>query len=558
MSAVACICLLVSALPAAGSQFERTGELLHGRDMGMAATLPDGRVLVAGGIGIDAEGIGYTLHEAELYDPATGGFARTGDMRQGRDGNATHTVLADGRVLFAGGTSESVDGDRALLASAEIYDPATGRFERTAADMASPRMFHTATLLDDGRVLIAGGWGPDDRLASAELFDPATGRFSPVGDMTVDRNAHTATRLADGRVLIAGGLTTDAPYELASAELFDPATGTFSATGGLAAPRFMATASPLPDGRVLVAGGLDNGAWRPFGEIYDPATGAFSVTGALNMSRHDHGQLLLPDGRVLVVAGNGDAPLASAELYDAQTGRFSHVADMTLGRARPATALLQDGRVLVAGGVRPWEAPLAIAELFVPGSGPTTDLAVRMQASRARVAPGARFHYALTIANLGPMPAEDAAVDIALSPHLAIGAIQVLHEPSETAPWECTRDGTSIACTPRDGQLRPGRDPRRPSVALRIEVQAPGAAPDEPLHATAIASSSNPDGDLGNNTATAEIRVDGGPSPDPMPRLRQARSTAPGAPEGGAPAWFRRQGDPRRAAIGPALPIPAR
>ncbi|WP_187775556.1 Kelch repeat-containing protein [Luteimonas suaedae] len=505
-------------MSAAASEFVPTGELIHGRDMGMAATLPDGRVLVAGGIGIDAQGVGYTLHEAELYDPAAGAFARTGDMRQGRDGNATHTVLADGRVLFAGGTSESVDGHRALLASAEIYDPATGRFERTASDMTSPRMYHTATLLDDGRVLIAGGWGPDDRLASAEVFDPSSGRFSPVGDMTVDRNAHTATRLADGRVLIAGGLTTDEPYELASAELFDPATGTFTATGSLAAPRFMATASLLPDGRVLVAGGLDNGEWRPLGELYDPATGGFSVTGSLNMARHDHGQLPLPDGRVLLVAGNGDEPLASAELYDAQTGRFSHVADMAIGRARPATALLQDGRVLVAGGVRPWEAPMAIAELFVPSSGPTPDLAVRMQVSRPQVAPGTHFHYALTVDNLGAVAAEDTALDIELSPHLAIGAIQVLHEPRDTAPWECAREGTSITCTPRDGQLRPGHDPRRPSVALRIDVQAPDAPTEDPLPATAVASSSNGDGDLGNNTATTEIRVDTRPSPHPMPR----------------------------------------
>jgi hypothetical protein len=159
---------------------------------------------------------------AEIYDPGTGAFGRTGATATQGYGH-TATLLADGRVLVAGGDA-TYDQDQ--VASAELYDPKTGTF-RSTHKMKAARTGHTATLLADGRVLIAGGWpenedGDVTPLASAEIYDPTTGTFSLTGPMTTPRIGHTATMLADGRILIAGG---------SSAEIYDPDTGKFSSTG---------------------------------------------------------------------------------------------------------------------------------------------------------------------------------------------------------------------------------------------------------------------------------------------------------------------------------------
>jgi hypothetical protein len=223
-----------------------------------AAVLHDGRVLLAGG----AEQSGAILASAEIYDPASESFAATGAMSVPRQ-LATATLLGDGRVLITGGTP---DGNfDSAFASAELYDPATGSFTALSSEMSDPRMLHTATPLDDGRVLIAGGANaPTDDptnvrpLASLDLFDPATGRFSPsTAPLTVGRYAHTATAVAGGLVLIAGGTTTQ--LSTASAEVFDPATGVPTATGAMNDGRDSHTATPveLPGGGqfVLVVGG---------------------------------------------------------------------------------------------------------------------------------------------------------------------------------------------------------------------------------------------------------------------------------------------------------------
>ncbi|MGH8094559.1 MAG: kelch repeat-containing protein [Chthoniobacterales bacterium] len=199
------------------------------------------------------------------------------------------------------------------LALVEPCAGAPGGFEATGS-LATAREFHTATLLPNGMVLVAGGNG--NFLASAELYDPATGTWTATGSLATARALHTATLLPNGMVLVAGGVGN--PGYLASAELYDPATGTWTATGSLATGRDYHTATLLPNGMVLVAGGSDNNALAS-AELYDPATGIWTATGSLATARYYHTATLLSNGMVLVAGGvdNTNSPLASAELYDA-------------------------------------------------------------------------------------------------------------------------------------------------------------------------------------------------------------------------------------------------
>jgi WD40 repeat protein len=306
--------------------FGPTGSLATARGFDTATRLADGRVLFVGGDPSAWNFDGPYLASAELYEPTSGTFSPTGSLTTGRNMH-TATLLLDGRVLIAGG---NVSGQHPL-ASAELYDPTTRTFTATGSLVAA-RGFHTATLLADGRVLIAGGtsdgWVGDHFLASAEIYDPKTGKFTATGPMTDKRGNHTATRLPDGRVLITGGTATGGT-SLASAEIYDPKTGKFTATGSMTAARTFQEATLLLDGRVLVSGG-DPAGWNydgPFlasAEIYDPLTTRFAATGSMMDTLTNHTATLLPDGRVLIAGGyDGKADVASAELYDPRSGTFT-------------------------------------------------------------------------------------------------------------------------------------------------------------------------------------------------------------------------------------------
>jgi plastocyanin len=379
--------------PTATPQVGLTGPLGDGRQIQTATFLADGGVLVAGGF---AFGDG-PLASATRYDPGTGVFSPTGSMANAR-GAHTATLLPDGKVLIAGGGPPSwltLPGNPPFLAAAELYDPKTGTFKATGP-MSTPRESHTATLLPDGRVLIAGG---EDRLdhavASAEIYDPKTGTFSATGTMAVARAFHTATLLSDGRVLIAGGNAGTWSYSgpfLASAEIYNPKTGTFSPTGSMATQRGWHTASRLADGRVLVAGGENHRTDLASAEIYNPKTGSFSSTGSMTVGRVYHAAALLSDGRVLVEGGGSDYSggkfLSSAEIYNPQTGTWTATGSMADQRNLLTATLLRDGRVLVAGGFGA-QAPLASAELYDPKTGTFSPAGLGVAALRCAETPNA-------------------------------------------------------------------------------------------------------------------------------------------------------------------------
>jgi hypothetical protein len=322
------------------------------RDTTTATLLLDGRVLLAGGHSEGPRGSAW-IATAELYDPKSGSFSSTGTMTAARDA-CTATVLEDGHVLVAGGSNSTVS-----LASAEVYDPLTGAFTQTGS-MAHARVHATATRLQDGRVLIAGGGTSASETATAELYDPSSGKFSPTGSMAHGRAGAIASRLSDGRVLIGGG-ADDTGLPLSSAEIYDPATGKFSSTGSMASGRRFFAATSLSDGRILVAGGdasvspgQGKGVVLSAAELYDPGSGKFSPTGFMTLERRDHTATRLQDGRVLITGGdnpNSGTGLRTAEIYDPVTGKFSPTSpSMAHLRYGHTATLLLDGRVLVAGG----------------------------------------------------------------------------------------------------------------------------------------------------------------------------------------------------------------
>ena len=280
------------------------------------------------------------------------------------------TLLPDGKVLIAGGFREEGTSEIAI-ASAEVFDPSANTFTPTN-DMNEPRNGHTATLLPNGKVLLAGGWNQQGRTATAELYDPQTGFFEYTGSLMAPRQGLTATLLKNGQVLIAGGDSARNIPQL-TAEVYDPATEIFTPTGTLREGRFGHTDTLLTDGTVLLVGGTsghDNILAST--EIYDPETGQFTSTSDANVVRYKHTAVLLRDGNVLILGGadqrDWNGKYNSAEIYDVMTGRFSQISVMNRERFKLADAavLLSDGNVLIGGGNRQIEIFDAQSQTFLP------------------------------------------------------------------------------------------------------------------------------------------------------------------------------------------------
>jgi hypothetical protein len=385
--------------PNSGTFTATNGAMTQARHHHTATLLKDGTVLVAGGDNGGGLLEATAFLSAEIYDPTAGTFAATGAMFSPRTWQ-TATLLADGKVLMAGG-SPAVDSTInpntgtgtglpvGALPNAELYSPANKEFFGNPGAMNDARTEHGAALIKgcgcpaDNQVLLTGGIDASGAtLSSAELFDEKANSFTFTGRMNVARHNHTATTLQDGRVLVTGGVNNELVL-LDSAEIYDPNSGTFSPTATrMTEARAFHSAQLLSDGRVLIAGGSvdKSGTFVASAEIFDPSTGAFSATGPMEEERFEQPAALLPDGDVLIPGGAllfdavgeliPNSSLNDAEVFSAATGKFSATAEtMVRSRVGHTGIMLNTGGVLITGGADLTEQIFATSELYDPSAG---------------------------------------------------------------------------------------------------------------------------------------------------------------------------------------------
>lgn len=335
---------------AATASWVPTGNLNTGRSYHTATLLRNGKVLVVGGVGAPIANVLAGIATAELYEPATGRWSLAGRPSAPRSSH-TATLLQNGKVLVVWGVFS--DG----VGSTELYDPDTGAWSTTGS-LLEARGSHTATLLQDGRVLVVGGYRRDV-LGSSELYDPTTGIWTSTGSLLAGRYGHTAIQLQNGKVLVVGGSNDgDLCFNLGSAELYDPITGTWSTTSSPKIARYGHTLTKLGNSKVLATGGYqgtcqDGPVSLNGSELFDPATETWKDTGNLNSARQNHTATLLSNGDVLLAGGfdwSGKTYLDSAEIYNADRGTSTSIGNFVGARSGHTATLLPNGMVLVAGG----------------------------------------------------------------------------------------------------------------------------------------------------------------------------------------------------------------
>ena len=421
-----------------------TGSMTQPRTEHAAALLPSGKVLVVGGF----------PNSADVYDPVAGTFTAVGPTLFDHNADVTATLMNNGRVLITAG--------RNAPNAAEVYDPVSGTLSKTGNSVYVHGFYPTATPLNDGRVLVVGGLamtvgpaGPAGDTwpsnSGAETYDPKTGTFTAAGPMAFNRNNHSATLLQDGRVLIAGGVTngySTVPgsdnQETETAEIYDPSTGDFSLTNPMEVTRATHFAVLLTSGQVLVGGGYLESA-----ELFNVLTNSFSDTGAMSTFRSNATATLLSNGQVLVAGGYPNFPIttAAAELYNPATGTFQPTGGMGTARGNATATLLLNGHPLEIGGrTTCCTDVLSSAELYTP----VTEGLVTSQT-------GLTFRVAQGSATVSPQ------------------SVAVL-SPTATIPWTLSthtyQGGSWLSVTPTSGTSGPSGTP----IVLSVNVNPSGLA----------------------------------------------------------------------------------
>lgn len=331
-------------------QWTSTGTMPSTRELGAQVLLGSGNALTIGGVGNGSS----VLASAEVYSPGPGTWKVTGSMIQARQ-LFPAVVLKSGRVLVAGGLGVS----SIVLSGAEVYNPATGTWS-AAGSLSVPRFGHTATLLPSGKVLVTGGCTSSScatDTAVSELYDPTTNKWSATGHLNTARSYHTAVLLQAGKVLVVGG-----SGRLTSCELYNPLTGTWSSAASTNTGRYLNTTTVLADGKVLVAGGARGKYPIISAEIYNPSANTWTLTGSMTIGRYGHSATLLPDGTVVAAGGVGQSigcgkactgyiPTAKVDIYNEATGKFTAAGSLSRARAYQSTTLLKTGVALAGGGL---------------------------------------------------------------------------------------------------------------------------------------------------------------------------------------------------------------
>lgn len=350
------------------SSWTPVGEMRFPRIHHQATLLRDGRVLVVGGDVLIGSSRTSSSATAELFDPSTRTWSRAADLSVGRS-SFTLTNLNDGRVLVAGGFT-CTNGCAEIVRSAEIYDPSSNRWT-TTSPMGTPRYDHAAALLSDGRVLVAGGG-----VRSAEIYDPMTGQWSPTAAMGDVRRGLSATSLQDGRVLIAGGWGCTAGPGCRDtgfrAEVFSPSTMTWSETGGMPSGHALHDALLLPDGRVFVIGGFESTGRPTAAVVWNPVDGGWTKAARAVPLSGGHGlprAVVVPDGRVFVAGGySALGPNGQVSAYwDPASNKWTPALPMTNARSEFTMTVLGGGSVLAAGAGTCPNRPGSSAEVFETG-----------------------------------------------------------------------------------------------------------------------------------------------------------------------------------------------